>query len=387
VIPPGATAEETVAAKVTQFGANRHAVMLALAERAKVEVKPEVERFFEAVAGGCWEEIQNTYQELDRRRQAGSDGEDLRPLWGAIHETFGVAEVAHLWPAQQLLDYGEAVLGSLRPGMVYVGGTDAGRFIPTLLNETGTGERHVVLTQNALADNTYREYADFLYGDRLAGVTPEESQKAFQDYIADAQKRVLHDQQLPNEAKQLRPGEQVDLSQDGGITVSGQVAVMAINERLLNATLDKNPDLSFALEESFPFSSTYGHAVPLGPITELRANDEAKPLSPERAAQALQYWQCTVGRMTQDLPPGAESEALKAYSHLAAAQANLLAAQNYPAEAEQTLRLALQLCPGNAEGVYRLSELLARSGRGDEARQTLERFNASTRPAPPRAGE
>ena len=51
-------------------------------------------------------------------------------------ETYGVAEIAHLWPAQQVLDYGEAVLGSLRPGMVYVGGTDAGRFIPTLLNET-----------------------------------------------------------------------------------------------------------------------------------------------------------------------------------------------------------------------------------------------------------
>ena len=53
-------------------------------------------------------------------------------MWQAVHETYGVAEVAHDWPAQKLLDYGQAVLDSLRPGMVYVGGTDAGRFIPTL---------------------------------------------------------------------------------------------------------------------------------------------------------------------------------------------------------------------------------------------------------------
>ena len=50
-----------------------------------------------------------------------------------------IAECAHDWPAQKLLDYGDATLGSLRPGMVYVGGTDPGRGIPTLLNETGDG--------------------------------------------------------------------------------------------------------------------------------------------------------------------------------------------------------------------------------------------------------
>ena len=44
------------------------------------------------------------------------------------------------------------VLGSLRPGMVYVGGTDNGRWIPELLNDTSQGERHVILTQNGLAD-------------------------------------------------------------------------------------------------------------------------------------------------------------------------------------------------------------------------------------------
>src|SRR5438094_626452 len=74
---------------------------------------------------------------------------------------------AHKWPAQKLLDYGQTILGSLRPGMVYVGGTDPGCFIPTFLNETSEGERHVVMTQNALADGSYLDYLNFVYKDRM----------------------------------------------------------------------------------------------------------------------------------------------------------------------------------------------------------------------------
>jgi hypothetical protein len=34
----------------------------------------------------------------------------------------------------------------------------------------------------------------------------------------------------------------------------------------MQTLLQKNPDLSFAMEESFPMSSTYAGAAPLGPI-------------------------------------------------------------------------------------------------------------------------
>lgn len=194
-----------------------------------------------------------------------------------------MAEAAHDWTAQKLLDYGQAVLGSLRPGMVYVGGTDAGRFIPTLLNETSDGERHVVLTQNALADGTYLEYLRFLYGDQMTLPTQDDSQRAFQDYMSDAQKRFTHDQQFPDEPKQLRPGEDIRFT-DNRFQVSGQVAVMAINENLLQMLMDQNPNLPFALEESFPFKSTSASAAPLGPIMELRVQDVEQSFTAEAAA-------------------------------------------------------------------------------------------------------
>lgn len=129
------------------------------------------------------------------------DSPKLDPVWCAVLDAYGVAEQVHEWPAQALLDYGNAILDSLRPGMVYVGGTDYGRWIPTLLNETSGQEPHIVLTQNALADGRYVEYLDTLYGDRFASLTQEDSQAAFREYLADARSRLEHDEQFPDEPK------------------------------------------------------------------------------------------------------------------------------------------------------------------------------------------
>jgi hypothetical protein len=365
------SAEETVAAKVTRFAQSRRSITRAMAKQFKVEVPADVERFFDAAEAGRWDELKGLFDSLKQQRQGPGSDEGLRTLWPAILETFGVAEVVHGWPAQKLLDYGESVLDSLRPGMVYVGGTDGGRFIPTLLNETSDGEHHIVLTQNALADATYLQYLGFLYGDNMATLTGEDSQHAFQDYIADAQKRFTHDQQFPEEPKQLRPGEDIQMTENR-VQVSGQVAVMAINEKLLETLMSKNPGLSFALQESFPFKSTYPDAAPLGPIMELRTQDVQTTFTANAAAQALDYWR----NATQQLPIGSETsedqEVLRAYSKLATAQAGLLAAHNFSTEAEQTYRLATEICPYSPEAVFSYVNLLVTQQRFAEALPVVE---------------
>src|ERR1041384_6834484 len=110
-----------------------------------------------------------------------------------------------------------------------VGGTDNGRWIPELLNDTGDGERHVVVTQNGLADGTYLDYLRLQYDDRLSNLTDEDSKRAFNDFVADAQRRVDHDQQFPDEPKQVQPGENIKVV-DGKVQVNGIRAVMAVNE-------------------------------------------------------------------------------------------------------------------------------------------------------------
>jgi len=361
--------------KLARFAESRRKLTHALAERHGVTVPADVDRFFDAVASGNWDDIEARFQVINGGDSSAGHAAGRPPgvekLWPAIIDAYGAAEQAHLWPAQGLLDYGNAALGALRPGMVYVGGTDNGRWIPELLNDTGDGERHIIITQNGLADSSYLDYLNLQFGDQLTTLSAEDSQSAFAAYLADAQKRLEHDQQFPDDPKQIRPGEEVH-QVDGKFQVSGMVAVMSINEKLLQALLDKNAGVSFAVQESYPLTGTYGDAVPLGPLMELRAPDPQNAFDTDKAAQTVDYWRALTQEVLAD--PASSTPAFSSYSHDAVAAGHLLAAHHYDAEAEQTYRLAAQMAPGNVEATTGLAEVLNRTGRGDQARQLLDDF-------------
>ena len=206
----------------------------------------------------------------------------------------------------------------------------------------------------------------FLYGDQLSTLTQDDSQHAFQEYLADAQKRLQHDQAYPGEPKQIRPGEDVHLT-DGRVQVSGQVAVMAINEKLFQTLMEKNPDATFAMEESFPFASTYSNAAPLGPIMELRVQDSQDSLTAERAAQSVDYWRTTAQQLLIDPETPDGSNPRKAYSKMICAQAALFLDRNYASEAEQAFRIANEICPSSPEAVFRYVNLLVGQKRFSDA--------------------
>jgi hypothetical protein len=363
------TAEEIVAGKVVQFGRNRRELIRSIAWRTGKEIPPEVERFFDAIEAGDWEQVDALGKSLSKQsgQYEGSEHTPaLDPFWPTVLDTYLTAQAAHNWPAQKLLDYGNAILGALRPGMVYVGGTDPGRSIPTLLNETADGERHIVLTQNALADKRYVEFTETLYADRFTTLTQEDSDRAFADYIADARKRWEHDQQFPDEPKQVRAGEKVGMV-DGKFQVSGQESVMAINEKLLRTLMEKNPDLSFAMEESFPFKSMMGNATALGPIMELGVQDEQNALTRERASQTVDYWRTRTEQLLSDAEAADSREVRMSYSKLISSQAGLLLERGYTAEAEQAFLLANQMAPTSPEAVFRYVNLLVSEGRVQDA--------------------
>ena len=368
------TAEQIVSGKVRQYARLRRDYVHALARRANKQVPSEVEEFFDALERGNWDEIESRFEAFRNRSgqyEGSGHSPELDEMWPAILDAYGAAQEAHLWPAQKLLDYGNAVLDSLRPGMVYVGGTDPGRWIPALMNDTRDGERHIVVTQNAFADRRYLDYVEFLYGDRFTALTHGDSDHAFAEYMADAQKRLDHDRQFPNEARQLRPGEDVKMV-DGKLQVSGQVSVMAINERLFKMLLEKNPELSFAMEESFPFKSVLAEASPLGPIMEVSPRDGQNALTPERAAETVDYWRNATGQLLND-PDAQASEAVrKSYSKLLSSQGGLFEERKHMAEAEQLFRLASEVCPSSPEAVFRYINLLVSQGRVNETLPIVE---------------
>jgi hypothetical protein len=368
---PGKSAEEIVAEKLQRFSRSRRGIVERIAQRRKEALPPEIAAFFDAVDKGDWNEIDSRWKELLAYRN-NHERPDLIPYLATVRDTYGTAEQTHEWPAQQLLDYGNAMLGSLRPGMVYVGGTDCGRFVPELMSET-SDDPHMVITQNALADPTYLDLLTDLYGGQLNGLSTDDSQRAFQDYMADAQKRLQHDLDFPNEPKQVLPGENIAMK-DGHLEISGDVAVMAVNEKLLQALMQKNPDLSFALEESFALRTTYPDALPLGPLMELNAPSDQTPFNADLAAQSVDYWRSTAQTLLADPEATGSEYALKAYSHDIDATANLLASHNFTSQAEEAYRLATQVWPSNAEAAGGLAKVLVQNGHADQAQLLLDQF-------------
>ena len=157
-----------MARRAAQFARSRRDILLAIARKRNLPCRTMSKSSSTPPRPAIGNKSKRDSRRLVARRKTQPHPPELDQLWAPILTTFGALEEAHMWPAQKYLDYGNAILDSLRPGMVYVGGTDPGRFIPELMNDTGDAEPHVVITQNGLADSVYLDYLRFIYGDRLA---------------------------------------------------------------------------------------------------------------------------------------------------------------------------------------------------------------------------
>src|SRR5262249_17282546 len=139
-----------------------------------------------------------------------------------------------------------------------------------------------------------------VYPDReIYTPSPEDSQRCFNEYVADAQRRYEHDQRLPNEPRQIKPGEDVRVA-DNRLQVSGQTAVMGINGLLTKVIFDHNPRNEFFVEESFPLDWMYRYLTPYGVIMKIN-----RQLLPELTEDILQrdhdFWKQFSKRLTGDI--------------------------------------------------------------------------------------
>jgi hypothetical protein len=151
------------------------------------------------------------------------------------------------------------------------------------------GKPFFTLSQNALTDVTYLHYLRAMYGGKIHVLTDEDLQKSFQDYTTDAQRRLSHDQQFPNEPRQLKPGEHVNLDSNGRIQMSGQMNVIGIRELLTKTIFDRNPDREFYLVEGFPLDWMYPYLEPHGLIMKIN-RQQLPELSDEIVQRDSDYW-------------------------------------------------------------------------------------------------
>jgi hypothetical protein len=396
-----------VSAQLKTFLAAQEKQARALAEQEGKTPPPEFAAFYKAAASGDWRAATNSFQALSQAFQTHS--EVRGSWWSATLDAYGVFELFPSGDEKYAIAFGGDIIKSIPDGSIYFGGTDPGRFVVTALMEShADGKPFFMLSQNPLADADYLHYLRAMYGGKTHTLTDEDLQKSLQDYMTDAQRRLSHDKQFPNEPRQLQPGDE-DVRQDsnGRIQLRSHMAVIGVRELLTKTIFDKNPDREFYVEESFPLDWMYPYLEPHGLIMKIN-RQQLPELSDEIVKQDRDCWTKYVAPMIGDwlnadtsvgeVAAFAEKvylkkdfngfkgdqrfiqsdDAQKMYSKLRSSIAGVYAWRMKPATdasekqrmadaADFVFRQAFALCPYSPEVVFRYIDLLMEQNRGADA--------------------
>ena len=243
---------------------------------------------------------------------------------------------------------------------IFFGGTDPGRFVPTYMIYSAEYRPDVYLiTQNALADDTYMSVERDLYGDEIWIPSKDDSAQAFNIYVDEVQRGV---RQANGDLK----------IENGRVQVTGALGVMEING-ILTRMMFEHDRLrhSFYVEESYAIPWMYPYLSPHGLI--MKINKDRTPYDRKRAAQDRDFWDWYTRRLLKDPMYERDFAGQKSFSKLRAAIAGLYARQNRTADSAQAFREACLLYPASPEASFRYAqEILLGSSKFDVALELMD---------------
>ena len=250
----------------------------------------------------------------------------------------------------------------MTPNAVFYGGTDPGRFVPTyMIYSAHVREDVFLITQNALADNTYMNVMRDLYGDQIYIPSQQDSNQAFQEYVADVQ------------AGRIPAGAAVSI-EGGRVSVQGVQGVMTINGILAKMIFEKNKRIhDFYVEESYVIPWMYPYLEPHGLIMKIN-KEELSGLTPEMVKNDREFWDWYIKRLNSNPKFLRDVVARKTFSKLRSAIAGLYAARRMFDESEYAFRQAIELYPLSPEANFRLADIHMQQGEFPQAREIIEAF-------------
>ena len=248
----------------------------------------------------------------------------------------------------------------MEPFSIFFGGTDPGRFVPTYMIYSALYRPDVYLiTQNALADDTYMSVERDLYGDEIWIPSKEDSAEAFNIYVDEVQRGV---RQANGDLK----------IENGRVQVTGALGVMEINGILTKMMHDHDRlRHSFYVEESYVIPWMYPYLSPHGLI--MKINAERTPYDAKRAAKDMDFWDWYTRRLLDDPMYRRDFAGQKSFSKLRAAIAGLYQKQGRYQEAAQAYREAVALYPASPEATFRYAqEILMPFSRWDQILEMMD---------------
>jgi tetratricopeptide (TPR) repeat protein len=252
--------------------------------------------------------------------------------------------------------------GEMGPDAIFFGGTDPGRFVPTYMIYCADVRPDVFLiTQNALADNTYMSVMRDLYGNQIWIPAQEDSAKAFQRYV--------------EEVKSGRRPPNAELTiENGRVQVSGALGVMEINGILAQMIFEyNNYKHDFYVEESYVIPWMYPYLEPHGLI--MKINRSPSVLAEESVRNDQDFWDWYTRRLSSNPLFLRDVVARKSFSKLRSAIAGLYARRGLFRDAENAFRQSRILYSLSPEANFRLAqEVLMQMNRFDEAVELMRDF-------------
>jgi len=245
---------------------------------------------------------------------------------------------------------------------IFFGGTDPGRFVPTYMIYSADVRPDVYLiTQNALADNTYMSVMRDLYGNDIWIPSVTDSAKAFKTYV--------------DEIKSGKRPKTAGIKTEGGrVQISGVLGVMEINGILAKDIFDyNNYKHEFYVEESYVIRWMYPYLMPHGLIMKIQHDRMAK-LTPTMVNNDIDFWDWYTRRLTSDEKFTRDVVARKSFSKLRSAIAGLYANRRLIKEAEIAFLEARKLYELSPEANFRLAEVYMRSSQFDKAMDVITEF-------------
>ncbi len=252
----------------------------------------------------------------------------------------------------------------MEPYSIFFGGTDPGRFVPTYMIYGANFRPDIYLiTQNALADDTYMSVQRDLYGDEIWIPSKKDSAKAFDVYIDEVNRGV----RKPNGDLRV---------ENGRVQVTGALGVMEINGILTRMMFDHDRFRhAFYVEESYAIAWMYPYLSPHGLI--LKLNAEKTPYKAETAIKDRDFWDWYSRRLINDPMYRRDFAAQKSFSKLRAAIAGVYRSQGRIAESAQAFREAHLLYPASPEATFRyISEILLPLEKNEVVRDLIEYTDA-----------
>lgn len=249
----------------------------------------------------------------------------------------------------------------MSPHAIFFGGTDPGRFVPTYMIYSAKVRPDVYLiTQNALADNTYINVMRDLYGDQIWIPSVLDCNYAFYQYMEDVQ------------SGQVSAGAEVAM-EGGRVSVQGVQGVMQINGILARLMFDANKRAhDFYVEESYAIPWMYPYLLPHGLILKLHRNPVA--LTDELIRKDRAFWDWYCKRLLDNPKFRRDVVARKSFSKLRGALAGLYVYRRRFDEAEYAFQQACALYPLSPEAYFRLADMYLQQNQFDRAIALMQEF-------------